>query len=99
MTGRTDGKIVGYEYHGWRHNWSAVEASEQLALGKPASEWPGAADQQVNPVCCGGMYEIPNVRLVNHHVPGLSYLKAVWLRSPLDLSFAFTSKQAIALRR
>ncbi len=90
-----DGKIVGYEYHGWQHNWSAVETSEQLALGKPASEWPGAAAQQVNPVCCGGMYEIPNVRLVNHHVPGLSYLKAAWLRSPLDLSFAFTSEQAI----
>jgi CO/xanthine dehydrogenase Mo-binding subunit len=72
-----------------------VETSEQLSLGKPASEWPGAAAQQVNPVCCGGMYQIPNVRLVNHHVPGLSYLKAAWLRSPLDLSFAFTSEQAI----
>ena len=91
MTGRSS----AYEYHGWHHNWSAVETSEQLALGKPASEWPGAAAQQVNPVCCGGMYEIPNVRLVNHHVPGLSYLKAAWLRSPLDLSFAFTSEQAI----
>jgi CO/xanthine dehydrogenase Mo-binding subunit len=90
-----DGKIVGYEYHGWHHNWSAVETSEQLALAKPASEWPGAAAQQVNPVCCGGMYNIPHVRLVNHHVPGLSYLKAAWLRSPLDLSFAFTSEQAV----
>ena len=31
-----DGKIVGYEYHGWQHHWSNVETSEQLALGKPA---------------------------------------------------------------
>ena len=41
------------------------------------------------------MYDIPNVRLVNHHVPGLGYLKGGWLRSPLDLSFSFASEQAI----
>ena len=49
----------------------------------------------VNPSDCGGMYDIPNVRLVNHHVPGLSYLKGAWLRSPLDLSFSFASEQTI----
>jgi CO/xanthine dehydrogenase Mo-binding subunit len=90
-----DGKIVGYEYHGWQHHWSNVETSEQLALGKPAAEWQPNPAMQVNPRCCGGMYDIPNVRLINHHVPGLGYLKAGWLRSPLDLSFSFTSEQAI----
>ncbi len=90
-----DGKIVGYEYHGWQHHWSNVETSEQLALGTAAAEWQPNPAMQVNPLCCGGMYDIPNVRLVNHHVPGLGYLKGAWLRSPLDLSFSFTSEQAI----
>jgi len=89
------GKIVAYEYHGWQHNWVNVETSEQLALNKPAAEWPGAASQQVNPLTCGGMYDIPNVRLINHKVPVVEYLKGGWLRSPLDLSFAFASEQAI----
>ncbi len=90
-----EGKIVGYEYHGWQHHWSDVETSEQLALGKPAAEWRPNPAMQVNPLCCGGMYDIPHVRLVNHHVPGLGYLKGGWLRSPLDLAFSFTSEQAI----
>jgi nicotinate dehydrogenase subunit B len=90
-----DGKIVGYEYEGWQHHWSNVETSEQLALGKAAEEWRPNPAMQVNPRCCGGMYDIPNVRLVNHHVPGLGFLKGAWLRSPLDLSFSFTSEQAI----
>jgi nicotinate dehydrogenase subunit B len=89
-----NGKIVAYEYHGWHHNWSNVETSAQLA-GTPAAEWPGGAAQQVNPLACGGMYEIPNLRLVNHKINVLSYLKGGWLRSPLDLSFAFASEQAI----
>lgn len=90
-----DGKLVGYEYEGWQHHWSNVETSEQLAFGAPAAEWRPNPAMQVNPRCCGGMYDIPNVRLVNHHVPGLGYLKGAWLRSPLDLSFSFTSEQAI----
>jgi CO/xanthine dehydrogenase Mo-binding subunit len=90
-----DGKIIGYEYEGWQHHWSNVETSEQLALGKAAEEWRPNPAMQVNPLCCGGMYDIPNLRLVNHHVPGLGYLKGAWLRSPLDLSFSFTSEQAI----
>ncbi len=90
-----DGKIVGYEYEGWQHHWSNVETSQQLAFGKSAEEWRPNPAMQVNPRCCGGMYEIPNIRLVNHHVPGLGFLKGAWLRSPLDLSFAFTSEQAI----
>jgi CO/xanthine dehydrogenase Mo-binding subunit len=41
------------------------------------------------------MYKIPNLRLVNHKLPALGYLKGGWLRSPLDLAFSFTSEQAI----
>ncbi len=90
-----NGKIVAYQYDGWQHNWSAIETSAQLALGTPAAEWRLGAAQQVNPTDCGGMYDIPNVRLVNHQVPGLKYLKGAWLRSPLDLSFSFASEQTI----
>ena len=89
------GKLVAYEYHGWHHNWSAIETSAQLALGTPAAEWRLGAAQQVNPSDCGGMYDMANVRLVNHQVPGLKYLKGAWLRSPLDLSFSFASEQTI----
>jgi nicotinate dehydrogenase subunit B len=89
-----NGKLVAYEYHGWHHNWSAVETSAQLA-GTPAAEWNAGAAQQVNPLSCGGMYDIANVRLVNHQLPGKEYLKGAWLRSPLDLSFSFASEQTI----
>jgi len=42
------------------------------------------------------MYDIPNLRLNNHRVPGINgYLKASNLRSPLDVSFAFASEQAL----
>jgi nicotinate dehydrogenase subunit B len=90
-----DGKIVAYEYNGWQHGWSNVETSEQLAMGRAPAEWPGGAAQQVNPLTCGGMYDIANLRLVNHKLPVASYVKGGWLRSPLDLSFSFASEQAI----
>ncbi|HXX46326.1 MAG TPA: molybdopterin cofactor-binding domain-containing protein [Candidatus Acidoferrales bacterium] len=90
-----NGKIVAYQYDGWHHNWSAVETSAQLALGTTAAEWPDGAAQMVNPSDCGGMYDIANAKLVNHHVPGMNYLRAAWLRSPLDLSFSFASEQTI----
>lgn len=90
-----DGRLVAYEYHGWQHNWSLVETSAQLAGAQPAAEWPFNPVQGVNVLVCGGMYTIPNVRLVNHQLPGLEYFRAAWLRSPLDLSFAFVSEQAI----
>jgi len=90
-----NGKIVAYQYDGWHHNWSAVETSAQLALGTAPAEWRDGAAQMVNPAACGGMYDIPNVKLINHHVPGMGYLRAAWLRSPLDLSFAFASEQTI----
>ncbi len=89
------GKIIAYQYDGWHHNWSAVETSSQLALGTPAAPWRFGAAQDVNPNDCGGMYAIPNVRLINHEVPALGYLRGAWLRSPLDLSFSFASEQTI----
>jgi CO/xanthine dehydrogenase Mo-binding subunit len=91
-----NGKIVAYEYQGWQHGWINTETSAQLT-GVPPSEWPGAGTgvQGVNRLTCGGMYDIPNLKLVNHKLPVTSYLKAGWLRSPLDLSFAFASEQAI----
>jgi CO/xanthine dehydrogenase Mo-binding subunit len=88
------GKIIAYQYEGWQHNWSAVETSAQLA-GTPAADWPGGAAQQVSALNCGGMYDIANLRLVNHQLPGKDYLKGGWLRSPLDLSFSFASEQTI----
>src|SRR5437764_2721980 len=90
----TDGRIVAYEYHGWQHNWSNVETSAQLT-GIPPAEREGTAAQQVSPLNLGSMYDVANVKLVNHRVPGMGYLKGAWLRSPLDLSFSFASEQAI----
>jgi len=89
------GKIVAYEYHGWSHHWSLIETSDQLANGTKVAEWPFGISQDVNPLVCGGQYAIPNLNLVNHRLPGGDYLRGAWLRSPLDLSFAFTSEQAI----
>src|SRR5580765_5536611 len=92
-----NGKIVAYEYHGWQHNWSGTEASAQLA-GEPVVEFaagPNQGVQGVNRLTCGGQYQIANLRLVNHKLQVTEYLKAGWLRSPLDLSFAFASEQAI----
>ena len=90
-----DGRIVAYQYDGWQHNWSQVEAAQQLAMGTAPTEWPTFPSQQVSNLTCGGQYAIPNIKLLNHHVPGQGYLRGAWLRSPLDLSFAFTSEQAI----
>jgi CO/xanthine dehydrogenase Mo-binding subunit len=91
------GKIVAYEYQGWQHGWSGTEASAQLA-GAPVGEFiaaPAMGVQGVNRLTCGGQYQIPNLKLVNHKLAVTDYLKAGWLRSPLDLSFAFASEQAI----
>ena len=90
-----DGNLTAYQYHGWQHHWSLIETSTQLALGTPAAEWPPFPAQQVNPRTLGGMYDVANMKLVNHHVDGLDYPKVAWLRSPMDLSFAFASEQAI----
>ncbi|HEX5421335.1 MAG TPA: molybdopterin cofactor-binding domain-containing protein, partial [Gammaproteobacteria bacterium] len=89
------GKIVAYEYHGWQHNWSLIESSQQLALGSPPAEWPFLVSQQVSPQNCGAMYAIENLKLVNHRLRTAKYLRGAWLRSPLDLSQSFASEQAI----
>jgi nicotinate dehydrogenase subunit B len=99
----SDGNIVAYEYHGTQHIWAKTETSEQLALGTPPQEnetspGPGrplGAAQTVTPFTLGAMYGIPNMRLVNHRVPGQGFLKGQSLRSPLDVSFSFASEQAI----
>ncbi len=91
----TFGKLLSYEYAGWQHHWSLVDTTLQSANNVPAAEWPAMAAQQINPLVLGGQYQIPNILLVNHHVPGLAYLKGAWLRSPLDLSMTFVSEQAI----
>jgi CO/xanthine dehydrogenase Mo-binding subunit len=41
------------------------------------------------------MYSIENLKLVNHRLRTAKYLRAAWLRSPLDLSQSFASEQAI----
>jgi CO/xanthine dehydrogenase Mo-binding subunit len=86
------GRIVAYEYHGWQHNWMNVEPSAQLAGTAPA-ERDGSLG--VSPLNLGSMYQVANLRLVNHRVNGMGYLRGAWLRSPLDLSFSFASEQAI----
>ncbi|MFO7287060.1 MAG: molybdopterin-dependent oxidoreductase [Gammaproteobacteria bacterium] len=91
----TNGKLVAYEYHGWHHNWSLIETSQQLAEGTEPAEWPFLVSQQVSPQNCGAMYAIENLKLVNHRLRTAKYLRCGWLRSPLDLSLSFTSEQAI----
>jgi CO/xanthine dehydrogenase Mo-binding subunit len=88
------GKLIAYEYEGWQHGWSSTETTSQLT-GVPTAEWAGGAAQQVNPLTCGGMYDVANLRLLNHQLHVTDYLKGGWLRSPLDLSFSFASEQAI----
>jgi nicotinate dehydrogenase subunit B len=90
-----DGKISGYQYDGWQHDWSNTEVTDQLATGAEAAEWAVFPSDQVALMTCGGQYAIPNLKLVNHRVPGEPWLRAAWLRSPLDLSCAFVSEQAI----
>jgi nicotinate dehydrogenase subunit B len=89
-----EGRIIAYEYHGWQHNWINVETSAQLT-GVAPSEREGSAAQQVSPLNLGSMYDVANLKLVNHRVPGSGLLKGAWLRSPLDLSLSFVSEQAI----
>lgn len=90
------GKIVAYDYHGWQHVWSTTETSQQLAQGTLPAESDDGVARQLNKLNLASMYDIPNVRLVNHRVPGIDgYLKGANLRSPLDISFSFASEQTI----
>jgi CO/xanthine dehydrogenase Mo-binding subunit len=91
-----DGNIVAYEYHGWNHGWNTSETAQELATGAPPTPPPGGGARVVNKLSLSAVYDMPNVRLVNHHVPGLDgYLKGGHLRSPIDLSIAFASEQTI----
>lgn len=89
------GVITGYQYDGWQHNWSLVDTTTQQLGVAPATEWPVSPVEGVNALVCGGQYAIEHRKLVNHRLDGLQYFKAGWLRSPLDLSFAFVSEQAV----
>ena len=89
------GVITGYQYDGWQHNWSLVDTTTQQLGVAPATEWPVSPVEGVNALVCGGQYAIAHRKLVNHRLNGLQYFKAGWLRSPLDLSFAFVSEQAV----
>jgi CO/xanthine dehydrogenase Mo-binding subunit len=90
-----DGKIVGYEYHGWQHTWSTTETTSQLT-GRSASEGADSRAQSLTTFNVGDMYVIPNWRIVNHRVPGLNgYFKGAPLRSPLDIAISFGAEQVI----
>jgi nicotinate dehydrogenase subunit B len=88
------GTLTSYQYDGWNHNWSQVETSAQLA-GTPIAEWPGFGAQGVSRQHCGAAYKFANKKLVYHKNIAAKYLRGAWLRSPLDLSFAFASEQAL----
>ena len=92
-----DGKLVGFEYHGWQHGWNfVVEPSEELALEAKVPDPVTPPASGINNLTAGGVYSIPNRRVINHTINGLEgYLKGSFLRSPLDLSISFASEQVI----
>jgi len=90
------GNIVAFEYDGWHHGWNTAETSQELALGGPVQAPVSGRARLVNKETLTAVYAMPNVRLINHHVPGLDgYLKGGNLRSPMDLSISFASEQTI----
>lgn len=91
-----NGKIVGYEYHGWQHGWYILETAMELAGNMKVPEPVLSQAAIVNRFNAGAMYDIPNKRVVNHGVSGLGgYLKGSYLRSPVDPSLSFASEQVI----
>ncbi len=95
LTCDEEGRLTNYAYDGWQHSWAFVETNDQLARGTPARGWPMGASRGVNPAVCGGMYKIAHRKLTDHVLAAEDWLRGAWLRSPLDLSFAFTSEQAV----
>jgi len=90
------GKLIAYEYHGWQHGWTVTATTQDLALQKPGVERAsGSGSITVNPMSTGSMYTVANRRVISHAMPMAGYLRGAALRSPLDLSFAFASEQAI----
>lgn len=90
-----EGKLTDYTYDGWQHSWAFVETNDQLARGTAARGWPMGPSRSVNPAVCGGMYTLPRRKLTDHVLATEDWLRGAWLRSPLDLSFAFASEQAV----
>jgi len=91
-----DGNITAFEYHGWHHGWATMETSQELALGAAPQPPVSGRARLVNKETLSAVYAMPNVRLINHHVPGLDgYLKGGNLRSPMDLSISFAAEQTI----
>ena len=87
---------MAFEYDGWHHGWNTAETSQELALGGPVQPPVSGRARLVNKETLSAVYAMPNVRLINHHVPGLDgYLKGGNLRSPMDLSISFASEQTI----
>jgi nicotinate dehydrogenase subunit B len=90
------GNMVAFEYEGWHHGWNTAETSQEFALGGPVQPPVSGRARLVNKETLSAVYSMPNVRLINHHVPGLDgYLKGGNLRSPMDLSISFASEQTI----
>jgi CO/xanthine dehydrogenase Mo-binding subunit len=90
-----EGRLTDYSYDGWQHSWAFVETNDQLARGTSARGWPMGPSRSVNPAVCGGMYALPHRRLTDHVLAAEEWPRSAWLRSPLDLSFAFVSEQAV----
>jgi len=90
------GKIVAYEYHGWQHNFTAGDTTEILVGAKKPGEGEGIRAQGPTLFNTGDQYTIPNWRIVNHRVPGMSgYFKAAPLRSPMDIALPFAGEQTL----
>ena len=90
------GNMMAFVYEGWHHGWNTAETSQELALGGPVQPPVSGRARLVNKETLTAVYSMPNVRLINHHVPGLDgYLKGGNLRSPMDLSISFASEQTI----
>jgi nicotinate dehydrogenase subunit B len=91
-----DGKLTSYEYHGWQHAWYPTETTAVMAQGIKVEKLRSGISTIVNKVSAGGIYTVPNRRIVNHDIAGLTgYLKGSYLRSPLDLSICFGSEQVL----
>jgi nicotinate dehydrogenase subunit B len=91
-----DGRLTSYEYHGWQHAWYPTETTAVMAHGTKVEKLRTGVSTIVNKVSAGGIYTVPNRRIVNHDIAGVEgYLKGSFLRSPLDLSICFGSEQVL----
>ena len=90
------GQLTAYEYHGWQHGWTIYDAAYEAASGVKQPMPRADRARVVNELNLAVMYDVPNRRLVNHHIDARDgYLRGYSLRSPLDLAQTFASEQAI----